>query len=43
MASIVYVIKGAKENIIVHSGISDPEWAEKYQIIEGACENSGNV
>ena len=30
VASIVYVIKGAKENIIVDSGISDPEWAEKY-------------
>jgi len=29
-ASIVYVIKGAKENIIVDSGVSDPEWAEKY-------------
>ena len=28
--SIVYAIKGAKENIIVDSGISDPEWAEKY-------------
>jgi len=30
VAIIVYVIKGGKENIIVDSGIGNPEWAEKY-------------
>jgi N-acyl homoserine lactone hydrolase len=29
-AHIVYVIKGAKENIIVDSGPGDPEWAQRY-------------
>jgi N-acyl homoserine lactone hydrolase len=29
-AIIVYVIKGAKENIIVDTGMGDPEWSEKY-------------
>jgi glyoxylase-like metal-dependent hydrolase (beta-lactamase superfamily II) len=29
-ASIVYVIKGADQNIIVDSGMGTPEWVEKY-------------
>jgi N-acyl homoserine lactone hydrolase len=29
-AVIVYVIKGAKENILVDTGMGDPAWSEKY-------------
>jgi N-acyl homoserine lactone hydrolase len=33
-AVIVYVIKGAKENIIVDTGMGNPEWSEKYHHIK---------
>jgi hypothetical protein len=32
-AVIVYVIKGAKENIIVDTGMGDPEWSRNTIIL----------